>query len=117
MENSFGNVLRERRREAGITQRELAQRTSLDFSYISKIENGRLPPPAADTVVLICQALEIAPDELLALTGKIPSNVRQGISTNQNAQTFLREAQELGLSDNEWKQMIHSLRGLRGRKR
>lgn len=117
MENSFGNVLRERRREAGITQRELAQRTGLDFSYISKMENGRLPPPAADTVVLICQALEIAPDELLALTGKIPSSVRQGISTNQNAQTFLREAQELGLSDNEWKRMIHSLRGLRGRKR
>ena len=38
----------------------------LDFSYISKLENGRIPPPAADTVVSLCRILKIEPQELLA---------------------------------------------------
>lgn len=117
METTFGSALQKRRRDAGISQRELARQAGLDFSYISKLENDRLPPPAADTVVLICKVLEIPAEELLALTGKIPSDVQKNISTNQNAQEFLRKAQELGLSDNEWKRLTTSLRELRGRKR
>lgn len=116
MNNAFGEALRERRRVAGLSQRDLAERTRLDFSYISKIENGRLPPPAADTIVLICNALGIPPEELLALTGKIPSAVQQTVSTNQTAQEFLREVQEMGLTNDEWKKMVKSLRNLRGRR-
>ena len=114
MSNSLGAVLREYRRAAGLSQRELAKRTGLDFSYISKIENGRLPPPAADTIVLICQAMEIPAEELLALTGKIPSEVQQTVSTSKVAQEFLREAQQMELTDEDWKQMVESLRKLRG---
>jgi len=113
MNNAFGEALRERRRELGISQRELAERAKLDFSYISKIENARLPPPAADTVVVICNALGIPPEELLALTGKIPSAVQQTVSTNRTAQEFLREVQEMELTDDEWKTMVKSLRTLR----
>ncbi len=113
MDNLFGVTLREKRRLAGLSQRELAERTQLDFSYISKIENGRLPPPAADTIVLICQVLGIPPAELLALTGKLPTHVQQTVSTNQIAQEFLQEVQEMGLTDAEWKRMVKSLRNLR----
>ncbi len=56
-------------------ERELAVRTGLDFSYISKVENSRLPPPAADTIVSICNVLGVSPEELLALTGKTPNVV------------------------------------------
>jgi transcriptional regulator with XRE-family HTH domain len=108
--------LREYRRALGVSQRELAERAKLDFSYISKMENGRLPPPAADTVVLICNALKIPPEELLALTGKIPSAVQQTVSTNRTAQEFLREVQEMELTDDEWKGMVKSLRSLRREK-
>jgi len=116
MKNLFGTTLRERRRAAGMSQRELADRTGLDFSYISKMENGHIPPPAADTVVLIAKTLNAPPEELLALTGKIPSSVQQSISTNQTAQTFLREVQEMGLTDDEWKKMVKSLKDLRTKK-
>lgn len=116
MKNMFGTILRERRRAVGISQRELADRTRLDFSYISKMENGHIPPPAADTIVLIAKALNIAPEELLALTGKIPTSIQQSISTNQTAQTFLREVQEMGLTDDEWKKMVKSLKDLRTKK-
>jgi transcriptional regulator with XRE-family HTH domain len=114
MTESFGTELRKYRRQAGVSQRELARRIGIDFSYISKVENGRLPPPAADTVVKICEVLNIEPNELLALTGKLPSDVRSSVSTSERAQRFLREAQELALSEEEWDSMIHSLRRLRG---
>ena len=113
MANEFGLALREYRRQARVSQRELAARTGLDFSYISKVENGRIPPPAADTIVAICQVLEIPPEELLALTGKIPSEVQQTVSTSKAAQQFLREVQRMGLTDDEWQRVTKSLHNLR----
>lgn len=114
MDETFGAALRERRRAAGLSQRELAERIGLDFSYISKVENGRLPPPAADTVVTMCRVLGVPAEELLALAGKLPSDVRQRVSTNQVAQQFLIEAGQMRLTDEEWRQMVASLRHLRG---
>lgn len=113
MKQTFGDKLRVYRREANISQRELAAKTGIDFSYISKLENDRIPPPSADTIVKICEVLGINPDELLAITGKLPSDVRSGITTREGAQRFLREAQELSLSDEEWEAMVRSLRKLR----
>lgn len=117
MARSFGEVLRERRRAAGLTQRQLAERAGLDFSYISKIENDRLPPPAADTVVKLCRFLGIPSEELLALTGKIPSQVQQSVSTSAAAQEFLQEARRMKLSETEWRRMATVMRGLRERSR
>ncbi len=117
MANEFGAALREYRRNAGISQRELAERAGLDFSYISKVENGRIPPPAADTIVTMCQIIGIPPEELLALTGKIPSEVQQTVSTSRAAQEFLRDVQRLGLTDEEWHRVTKSLHKLRRRPR
>ncbi len=39
-----GMVLRQARKEAGITQDELAKRTGTTKSYISRIENGSISP-------------------------------------------------------------------------
>jgi HTH-type transcriptional regulator, competence development regulator len=114
MTTNFGERLREQRRMAGLSQRELAERIGLDFSYISKVENGRLPPPSADTIVAICAVLGINPEGLLALTGKIPSEVQKTVSGSRAAQEFMREAQQLGVTDAEWEQMMRSLRSLRG---
>jgi transcriptional regulator with XRE-family HTH domain len=40
-----GAELRRLRREAGLTQRELAERLELSHTYLSKLENGRMPMP------------------------------------------------------------------------
>lgn len=113
MAQTFGTKLRAYRRQANISQRELAEKTGIDFSYISKLENDRIPPPSADTIVKICNVLGIDPHELLAITGKLPSDIRSEITTREGAQRFLREAQELSLSDEEWEAMVRSLRKLR----
>lgn len=113
MEGSFGEVLRVRRRAANLSQREFAERLGVDFSYISKLENDRLPPPAADTVVAICRILGCPAEELLALTGKFPSEVQGAVGRNPRAQQFLMRAQRMGLTDDEWERMVAALGELR----
>lgn len=113
MNETFGKYLRELRRKSQVSQRELASRVGVDFSYISKVENDRLPPPSADTVVAIAKALNVPEGELLAMIGKIPSDVEQTIATNPAAQEFLRELQLMKLSEKEWKAIRENLTRLR----
>ncbi len=110
---TFGQTLKEIRRSKGVTQRQLAAAVGVDFSYISKVENDRMPPPAADTIVKICEKLGVPPDELLAMTGKMPTPVKEAISENPSAQQFLREAQTMTLTDDEWGALRQQLKKLR----
>jgi transcriptional regulator with XRE-family HTH domain len=38
----LGRALRELRRQAGITQKEMTEREGLDETYISRVEHGRI---------------------------------------------------------------------------
>ena len=111
---TFGSELRERRRSAGLSQRELAKQAHLNFSYISKIENDRIPPPAADTIVQLCRILATPPEKMLALVGKLPEQVQQTVSMSVAAQEFLETAHTMELSEREWHKMVRLLRELRG---
>ena len=110
---TFGQTLKEIRRSKGVTQRQLAIAVGVDFSYISKVENDRMPPPAADTIVKICEKLGVLSDELLAMTGKMPTPIKEAISENPAAQQFLREAQTMTLTDDEWGALRQQLKKLR----
>jgi transcriptional regulator with XRE-family HTH domain len=112
MEKTFGQTLRDLRRSKGFSQRELADKVGVDFSYISKVENDRLPPPAADTIVNICQVLGVPEEGLLASTGKMPSRVKEML-TSPAAQQFMRQAREMGLTDEEWERLGERLKYLR----
>ena len=114
MDPTFGQSLRHLRRSQEVTQRELADQVGVDFSYISKMENDRLPPPAADTVVKICEALGVPSEELLALTGKMPTSVQKMLGTSPAALQFLREAHALELTEEEWADLTQRLKRLRG---
>lgn len=113
VQHTFGSRLRELRRSVGLSQRDLAEQLGLDFSYISKIENSRLPSPAADTIVAICKVLGTPVEDLLALTGKLPSAVQQSLGANPGAQRFLNEASALHLTEPEWDRMASQLKQLR----
>lgn len=110
---TFGQVLREFRRAQNVSQRELAAKTEVDFSYISKIENDRLPPPAADTIVKICEVLEIPPEQLLVLAGKVPTEVKATIGSSEGAIQFIRDARAMKLTEDEWQKLNKQLKRLR----
>jgi transcriptional regulator with XRE-family HTH domain len=113
MDATFGQLLRDVRRSKGVNQRELAAKVGVDFSYISKLENDRLPPPAADTLVKICEALGVEPDELLSASGKVPSDVTNMLAENPSALQFVREARRMGLTGSDWERLGKALRRMR----
>jgi HTH-type transcriptional regulator, competence development regulator len=113
MKKTFGNILKELRRNKGISQRELADKIGVDFSYISKVENDRLPPPAGDTIVKICKELNIPTEILLAESGKVSSNITELIGSSQQAIKFMLEASDMKLTNDEWKNLTNKLKKLR----
>src|SRR5438132_936304 len=115
MPKAFGPLLRELRRSKNVSQRELAQQVGVDFSYVSKVENDRLPPPAADTIVKICQVLDISPVELLATTRKIPTQLKEMLSGSTAALEFVQQAHAMGLTEDEWEKLTMRLKRLRSK--
>lgn len=75
----FGERLRELRKQRGLTQRDLAGVVGVDFTYISKIENGHMPPPSEETIIKLARALRVDADELLSLAKKVPPHYRKEI--------------------------------------
>jgi transcriptional regulator with XRE-family HTH domain len=60
---AFGDVLRDCRTRAGITQENLAFRAELDRTYVSLLERG-LRQPTLETLFRLAAVLEIAPTTL-----------------------------------------------------
>jgi transcriptional regulator with XRE-family HTH domain len=73
----FGDNLKRVRREADVSQDELAVRASVHRTEISQIERG-LRIPRVDTLVKLMGALEATADELLAGIDWEPGRVREG---------------------------------------
>ena len=113
MATTFGELLREKRRAAGLSQRQLADRAGVDFSYISKLENGRLPAAADDTVVRICAILGCPAEEFFTAAKKLPTELGESLVGEPAAIRFLQEASRLQLSQKEWERMLGELHGLR----
>jgi transcriptional regulator with XRE-family HTH domain len=62
-EATFGDLLRQYRRAAGLTQEELADRARLSPRAISDLERGARNRPWRETIELIAKALELGPSE------------------------------------------------------
>ena len=78
MSTRFGQRIRELRKARGMSQKELAAKASIDFTYLSKIENARRLPPRERVIRAMAQALQIDERELMTLAGKTPERVPQG---------------------------------------
>ncbi len=77
MMSAFGEYVHKIRTERGVTQRDLAAAAGVDFTYISKVENGVVPPPSHDTTVKIAKRLGEDPIQMLVLAGHVPQAVRE----------------------------------------
>ena len=64
LEAAFGQVLREFRNEAGISQEKLAMECDLDRTYISILERG-LRQPSLKTIFVLAKALNVDPSKII----------------------------------------------------
>jgi transcriptional regulator with XRE-family HTH domain len=79
---TFGEKVRDLRRAKGLTLRDLAPRVGVGFTYISKVENGRLDfgeHPSTSLIHRLAAALDADVKELLLLAQKIPDAIRKRV--------------------------------------
>jgi transcriptional regulator with XRE-family HTH domain len=78
-----------------MNQRTLAAKAEINFTYLSKIENERMAPPSADTIVKLAQALDADADALLVLAGKVPEDIAMIVTQSPAVPAFLRSIRDL----------------------
>jgi transcriptional regulator with XRE-family HTH domain len=78
-EPTFGSLVRRERVRLKIGLREMARRLGVSPTYLSMIERDKFPPPAEDKVAAIARIIGHDRDELLAVAGKVSSDLRTRI--------------------------------------
>lgn len=64
LEEAFGQVLKELRKEKGLSQEELAHESGLDRTFISLLERGKRQP-SLGTIISIANVLELTASEFI----------------------------------------------------
>ncbi len=78
---SLGDYIRTARsaraeQDPGFSLRQVAQRIGVEPAYLSKVERGLVPPPSEATIVRLAADLGEDADMLLALAGKVGSDLQ-----------------------------------------
>ena len=78
----FGKYLREKRErlrqeDRSYSLRKVAGRIGVEPAYLSKIERDVTPPPSEATTKKLAEELEVDPDFLLAMAGKVSSDLQE----------------------------------------
>jgi transcriptional regulator with XRE-family HTH domain len=66
MGRELGRFLEHRRRELGLSRRDLAEQSGLSYPYVSQLETGDREP-ALKTMRALAPVLDVRPEELAAL--------------------------------------------------
>ena len=65
-----------RRQDSRFSLRKVAGAIGVEPSYLSKVERGEQPPPSEKTIVALARELDLDPDVLLALAGKVSTELQ-----------------------------------------
>ena len=96
----LGAKLRELRHAKGLTLRTLADRAGVGFTYLSKIENGKLESghaPSEQLIQVLSNELDGDERELMLLANKIPEPIRRRVSERPDAFAVLAELDDASL--------------------
>ena len=75
--HELGKILRTKRLEQNLTQRSLALKANLDYTYVSKIEGGT-QNPSVEALARVAEVLGLDSseiNELLAMMGRLPEDL------------------------------------------
>ena len=84
MTQTFGQYIRARREalkelDKAYSVRQVAARISVEPSYLSKVERDEQPPPSEEKTVLLADVLGEDKDMLLAMAGKVSTDLQDVI--------------------------------------
>ena len=93
---TFGSRVRCERERQKIGLRQAAKEIGVSPTYLSMVERGEFNPPAEDKIRAIGKLLALDEDELLALAGKVSSDLTAIIRDNpKEMASFLRSMKGL----------------------
>ena len=104
---AFGERIRELRLAKGWTLRDLAPRVGVGFTYISKVENGKLDfgdYPSDALIHRLAEALGADEDELLLLAERIPEPIKRRVLQRPDVFGALAKCDDATL-DRLWSQV------------
>lgn len=103
---TFGQRIRDLRNQHGFTQRQLAEKAGVDFTYLSKIENDRMEhTPSIKTIQSLARALGVDELELMELANKVPPAL-EAIARNKDALRFFRRATATIKTSEGWRDLL-----------
>lgn len=96
----FGAFIRREREARGIGLREMSKKIGVSPTYLSKVERDEFAPPTEERVRAIARIFERDPDELLALAGRVSSDLADIIKRHPvEVSALLRTAKGLTAED------------------
>jgi transcriptional regulator with XRE-family HTH domain len=96
----FGALVRREREAREIGLREMAKLIGVSPTYLSKVERDEFSPPAEDKVRKIADIIGQDADELLALAGRVASDLTEIIREQPRGMAdFLRAAKGLNAEE------------------
>jgi transcriptional regulator with XRE-family HTH domain len=89
------------RKDAGLTQKSLAEKTGLSFSMISKLESGEQTNPSLETIRKIANVLSITPGELVNTPLSIEEQIDEYIEYKKGLSRGIAGSATGGAEENE----------------
>lgn len=116
-EKKFGAYVREKRLEAKVNLRKLAEILCIAPAYMSDIENGHRYPPEKEKIYKIAETLHLSQEETdylfdLAARSKknsVSPDITDYIMAQDKSRVALRLARDSGAGEKEWEKIIRML--------
>ena len=106
---SFGEFLALKRKDAGITIKDMAQKLKISAAYYSYFESGDRKAPERDVQDQIADILELSPPERLQLydlagqtRGIVAADLPDYINSNPYVRVALRKARDSKIGMDQW---------------
>lgn len=125
MKNKFGDYLKEKRQQKGISIRAMATGLDISVSYLSELESGvKLPPNSnkkdyGNLIQKIIEYLELdsesekkmreLADSVLGSNGYMPNDMTDYVKDMPVAMAALRKAKEANISESQWQKIIEQM--------
>ena len=120
---TFGEYIKEKRLEKGITLRGFAEMIEISPVYMCNLEKGRRPAPSEAIMEKIIERLMLNKEERNLLydlaareqTAKnpVPKDLNGFLKDNRVIVSALRTAKDLDATDEEWQEFIDKLKNSR----
>lgn len=120
---TFGEYIKEKRLEKGITLRGFAEMIDISPVYMCNLEKGRRPAPSEAIMEKIIERLMLNKEERNLLydlaareqTAKnpVPKDLNGFLKDNRVIVSALRTAKDLDATDEEWQEFIDKLKNSR----